>query len=138
MLSGDYQCYAYLAYDRGIDPHCRLCKTLSSQPAPAEDLEHVLTRCRATSDTRSFYTPGLLNTVASYFPKNKLLTSTAHHNLSQFILDCSSLNLSMDTRIPPNHPSFKLITRQCSIMINGIHKDRKRQLKAMVLLGSSH
>ena len=137
MLSGDYQCYAYLAYDMGIDPHCRLCKTLnSSQPAPAEDLEHVLTRCSATSDTRSYYTPELLNIVARYFPNNRLLTSIAHQHLTQFILDCSSLNLSMDTRIPPNHPSFTSITRQCSIMVNGIHKERTRQLKALGFLGS--
>ena len=135
MLTGDYQCYAYLAHDRGTDPHCRLCKALSNHPAPAENLVHVLTRCKATADTRSRYLPDLLNTVASYFPDSRLLNCISHDLLTQFILDCSSLNLSLDTRIPPNHPSFTIISRQCSVMINGINKDRTRQLKALGLLG---
>ena len=135
MLAGDYQCYAYLAYDRGTDPHCRMCHTLSSDPAPAEDMVHLLTRCKATADTRNRILPELLNIVAHSFPSNKLLNNTSHDLLTQFILDCSSLNLSVDIRVPPNHPSFTSITRQCSTLIHGLHKDRTRQLKAMGLLG---
>ena len=91
MLAGDYQCYAYLSHDRGLEPHCRLCKTISNNPAPAEDLAHVLTRCRATSDIRNKYIPDLFNTVASFLPSNRLLSSTTHEQLTQFILDCSFL-----------------------------------------------
>ena len=43
MLAGDYLCFAFLAHDRGIDPQCRLCHSHSYQPAPADDLEHLLT-----------------------------------------------------------------------------------------------
>ena len=138
MLAGDYQCYAYLAYDRGTNPHCRMCHILSrpsSDPAPAEDLVHLLTRCMATADTRNRILPELLNIVAHSFPSNNLLNNTSHDLLTQFILDCSSINLSVDIRDPPNHPSFTSITRQCSTLIHGLHKDRTRQLKAMGLLG---
>ena len=138
MLAGDYQCYAYLSHDRGLEPHCRLCKTISNNPAPAEDLAHVLTRCRATSDIRNKYIPDLFNTVASFLPSNRLLSSTTHEHLTQFILDCSSLNLPISMRIPPNHHSFTTITRQCSLMINGIHKERVRQLKGLGLTGSKY
>ena len=39
MLAGDYQCYAYLAQNRGLDPHCCLCRLqlLHHQPQ-AEDI----------------------------------------------------------------------------------------------------
>ena len=106
MLTGDYQCYAYLGHDRGLEPHCRICKNMSNKPAPAEDLAHVLTRCRATSDTRNKYIPDLFNTVACYLPNNALLSSTTHEHLTQFILECSSLNLPVDLRIPSNPPRF--------------------------------
>ena len=135
MLSGDYLCCASLAHDRGIDPQCRMCQVLSTHPSPTEDLVHLLTMCRATADTRNRILPELLNTVASSDPSNSLLTSTNHDTLTQFILDCSSLNLPANTRVPPNHPGFVNITKQCSNFINGIHKERTRQMKALGLLG---
>ena len=135
LLTGDYQCYAYLGHDRGLEPHCRLCKNISKKPAPAEDLAHVLNRCRATSDTRNKYIPDLFNTVACYLPNNSLLSSTTHVLITQFILEYSSLNLPVDMRIPPTHPGFASIKRQCSLMIHGIHKDRITQLKDLGLTG---
>ena len=134
MLAGDYQCYANLAADRGSDPSCRLCQSLSLPAAPAEDMVHVLTRCRATADTRSKYLPEVLNSVSLYFPNSKLLCNATHDVLTQFILDCSSLNLPSDIRIPNNHPGFTQITRQCSLMIYGIHRTRTKQLKVLGLL----
>ena len=134
MLAGDYQCYAYQASDRGLDPTCKICQSLGHHPAPAEDLVHIITRCRATADTRSRYLPELLNTVAKYFPTCNLLCNTTHDILTQFILDCSSLNLAPDTRIPSNHPNFTCITRQCSIMINSIHRHRTKLLKELGIL----
>ena len=88
MLAGDYQCYANLASDQDIEPHCRMCELLSSQPSPVEDLEHILTRCRATADTRNRIIPELLNTLAGYYPGNGFLTNITHATLTQFILDC--------------------------------------------------
>ena len=89
MLGGDYLSYATLAHDRGLEPHCRLCRELSHHPTPAEDLVHILTRCKATAETRCRVLPDLLNTVAKSLPDNKLLCSPTHEVLTQFILDCS-------------------------------------------------
>ena len=135
MLAGDYLCYVNLAHDRELDPHCRLCQALSGHPAPAEDLVHLLTRCRGTADTRNRAMPNLLNTISQHCPSNRLLVSPAHDLLTQFILDSSSLNLPTDIRVPPTHPGYVSITRSCSLLINSIHKNRTRQLKAMGLLG---
>ena len=74
--------------------------------APAEDLVHLLTRCKANADTRNRIMPELLNIVAHSFPSNQLLKNTSHDLLTQFILDCSSINLSVDICVPPNLPSF--------------------------------
>ena len=134
MLAGDYLCYAYLAHDRGLDPHCRMCQPISTHTAPVEDMVHLLTRCRATADTRCRVMPELLNTVAKFHPTNKLLSEPSHDHLTQFILDCSSLNLPSDIRVHPNHKGFYDITKQCIYLTNAIHKERTRQLKAMGLL----
>ena len=117
-----------------VNLHCRLCISLSKYQTPAETMEHLLTRCKATSDTRDGKLPDLLNIVARYSPSNRLLTNPAHSQLTQFILDCTSLNLSPETRISPSNPGFISITRQCSSLVYALHNDRKRQLKAMGLL----
>ena len=134
MLAGDYLTYANLAHDRGIDPHCRMCHLHSDHPAPTEDLVHLVVLCRATSDTRDRILPEILNTLATHNPTNRLLSGTSHMVLTQFILDCSSLNLPADTRIPQNNPSFTTITKLCSNLICALHKERTRQLKAQGLL----
>ena len=135
MLAGDLLCYSYLDHERGIDPHCRLCQALSPHPAPAEDYEHILTRCRATTDTRCSKLPGLYNTIAQFNEHHKLLTMSSHPVLTQFIIDCSSLNLPADTRIPSDHPGHAEISKQCSIFISAIVKERTRQLTTMGPLG---
>ena len=135
MLAGDYLCFDFLSHDRGLDPQCRLCQVLSDDPAPNEDYPHILAVCRATANTRSDKLPTLLNTVMQYSPCNIILDRPSPILLAQFILDCSSLNLPMDARVPPDHPGFTDMTRQCSLLINAIHKDRTRQLRAMGLLG---
>ena len=135
MLSGDYLSYVNLDHDRGLGPHCRMCQVISELPAPPEDLTHILTSCRATADTRTRIMPTLLNTVSDHYPRNRLLVSVSHEILTQFILDCSSLNLPNDVRIHPNHPGYLSISQQCSNLVYGIHKDRTRQLKALGLLG---
>ena len=135
MLAGDYLCFDFLAHDRGLEPHCRLCQMLCDDPAPVEDYLHIITGCRATANTRTDKLPTLLNIILHFSPNNSILDTPTSKLLTQFILDCSSLNLPPDTRIPPDHPGFTEIVRQCSIIINALHKDRTRQLKAMGLLG---
>ena len=131
MLAGDLLCYSFLAHDRGSDPHCRLCQALSPLPAPAEDYEHLLTACKATADTRDSKLPGLYNIIAQYFEQHRLLTMPSHSLLTQFIIDCTSLNLPADARVPPDHPGQPAITKQCSVVISAILKERTKQLKNM-------
>ena len=109
MLAGDYLCYVNLAHDRGIDPHCRLCQALSSHPAPAEDLVHLLTRCRGTADTRNRVMPNLLNTIAQHFPSNRLLTNPAHIQLHLYLI---RLHLSPVT--PVHHAEIVVSTLVCT------------------------
>ena len=134
MLAVDYLCYDHLGCDRGTDPCCRLCQTFSNHPAPAEDMVHLLARCRATEDIRNRVLPDLMNILAKFHLTNRLLSASSHDHLTQFILDCSSLNLPNDIRVPPNHMGFISITKQCSCLVFAIHKERTRQLKAMDLL----
>ena len=132
MLAGDYMCYSFLAHDQGTSPHCRLCLAVSPhQAAPAEDYEHLLTRCRATADTRNSRMPGLLNTVAQHCVHNRLLSQASHPHMTQFLIDCTSLNLPTDIRVPHDHHGYSEISRQCSIYINAIHRDRSKQLKLL-------
>ena len=133
MLAGDYLCYAYLARDRNSSPHCRLCQSLTSSPnpVPTEDMVHLLTRCRATTDTRTRILPDLLNIVRQYFPENKLPDSPSHYILTQFILDCTSLNLPQTVRISPSHPDLSQVVKTCSNLCFAVHKERIRQLKKL-------
>ena len=117
ILCGDYLCYDYLCHDRGSDPHCRLCSALSNHnTAPVEDIEHILTKCLATTETRENKLEILMNTIA--YPCDLVLNlNLTSKVLTQFILDFSSLNLPNDVRISPDHPAFTDITRQCSVAI---------------------
>ena len=66
MLAGDYPCQAFLY---GDSTACRLCQLYSpTHPAPTEDMTHLLTRCRATSDTRARVIPDMLNDYHSISP----------------------------------------------------------------------
>ena len=109
---------------------------LPSHPTPVEDYEHLLTQCRATADTREDKLATLINTVAYYtHNNNSILNNPPPSLLTQFMLDCTSLNLPTDMRIPPDYPGYIDIARQCSVTINAIHRDRRRQLNALGLLG---
>ena len=124
MLAGDYPCQQYLSFDRSQDPTCLICRT-----SKTEDMVHLLSMCRATGETRARIIPELLNTLSVYFPTNELLVSLSHAQLTQFILDPTSLNLPQDTRISPNHPALHLVLTICRKYCFAVHKDRARQLK---------
>ena len=115
MLTGDYPLYASLSHSCSCEPYCRICPNCSNSDTfqPIEDIIHVLTSCRATRNTRSRVFPDLLNTVADHFPTNNLLAKLSLVTTTQFIIDCSSLNLNNDIRNSPAHPPFILTTKQC-------------------------
>ena len=129
MLAGDYPCQAYLDSDK---PYCQLCKSLvSSNINQPEDMVHILTACRATSDTRCSLIPTLFNSVAQYFPFNGILAFPTQTQLTQFILDPSSINLPTMTRINPDQPGFPKVLTTCRNYCFTMHKERTRQLKQL-------
>ena len=130
MLAGDYPSYASISQSGSCEPYCRLCSNLGSSGI-IEDIMHILIARRATKDTRSRVTPDLLNTVADHFPTNKILVLPSPRTTTQFIIDCSSLNLDNGTRISQAHPAFTQITKQCSSYIFAIHSERLRQLRRL-------
>ena len=68
FLTGDYLSFESLANDRkSNDPHCRLCDS------NCEDITHILTECRSTSDIRERLFPELDNVVAAINPTSKIL-----------------------------------------------------------------
>ena len=129
MLAGDYPCSAYLATDRLQDPSCQLCQSLFPHyPSPAEDMVHLLARCRATADTRTRILPDFFNIISKHFPSNAILDHPNQTHLTQLILDPTSLNLPMSIRVSPDHPALYQILAVCRNICYAIHQDRNRQL----------
>ena len=132
MLAGDYPCFSYLGSDRRQDAGCRLCLAMSPhQPAPEEDMVHLLTRCRCTAFTRTRIMPDLMNLISLHFPSNDILAHPNHTHLTQLILDPTSLNLPMNIRISPDHPALSQILSLCRNLCFFIDKDRTKQLKSL-------
>ena len=134
MLSGDFPCYLHIATDRNQDPACRLCQHLfPEEPAPAEDMIHLLMRCRATADTRTRLIPELMNIVALESPNNDILSKPNHTHLTQLVLDPTSLNLPPSIRLSYDHPGLSKLLPMCRTLCYAIHKDRLRQLNQLRL-----
>ena len=75
------------------------------------ELEHVLVVCKATQLVRDRLLPELLNTVLSVQPSSSILLPNRDNLiLSQFLLDCTSVNLPETYRVPAHNPGmiFKL------------------------------
>ena len=128
FLTGDYPSYNRLARDRGTnDPYCRLCSS------PCEDTKHILTECRATADHREKLLPELLNTVASIDPFSKILdlSTLTTQVLTQFILDCGSLNLSNSYRLSYSHPHINEVFRLSRDWCFAINSARTKLLKTL-------
>ena len=132
MLAGDYPCFSYLGSDRHHYASCRLCLALSlHQPAPEENMVHLLTRCRCTASTRTRIIPDLMNLLSQHFPSNDILVHPNHTHLTQLILDPTSLNLPMNIRISPDHPALPAVLTMCRNLCFFIDKDRNQQLRLM-------
>ena len=127
MLAGDYPCQAFLYADSAA---CRLCQVYSpTYPPPTEDMVHLLSRCRSTSETRARVLPDLLNEISQFFPASPILDSPSHAVLTQFLLDPTSLNLPLSARVSTAHPALPTILTLCRNICFAIHKDRIRQLR---------
>ena len=108
------------AFDNGNNPQCKLCLF------PEETVEQVLTQCRATADTHGRLLPELMNTVLQVQPNCAILSTPLQlQYLTQFLLDCTSLNLPATFRVPAHNPHvFKIfaVSRNWCYAINSVRK----------------
>ena len=127
FLTCDYLTNERLAKDH---PHlsaaCELCLD------PTDSIEHVLASCRATAEVRNRLFPELVNAIVKVQPMCSLL----HYHpppdiLTQFILDCTSLNLPDSVRIPAHNPLTFLICKISRDWCNAISCERLRLLKML-------
>ena len=121
FLTGDYLTAERLAIDQAQSPKCKLCD------APVESIEHVLTRCLATAETRRRILPELLNIVSQVQPSCAILNLQQGH-LTQFILDCSSMNLPNCFRVPTHNPRISEIFKISRDWCYAIARERQRLL----------
>ena len=103
---------------------CELCGS------PVDSLEHVLVVCKATKEPRCRLLPELLNTVAAVQPLCALLEChSSPPILAQFILDCTSLNLPDNYRIPAHNPNISSVFKVSRDWSFAVGSERLRLLK---------
>ena len=94
MLSGDYYTYKMKADYQGGSPHCRLCQESSPNNENEEDIKHILTDCSAYSEVRERIFKEIEEICEKSSGGIKFNNMVKDKNqLTQFILDCSSINL---------------------------------------------
>ena len=92
MLTGDLYTYETKSKYQGGSPHCRLC---IEQGPKTENLVHIITECKAYKDVRIrilLQIEIVCTRAQSNINFRNILTN--NNQLTQFILDCTSLNLS--------------------------------------------
>ena len=125
MLAGDYFTYQVRASQSGGSSHCRCCNDPSK---PDEDIAHILLHCSAYIDIRE----RMLNEFRrlSENTNHKLIFDNLDAtNLSQFILDPSSLNLKH--RISVNDPYLSDFIQLSRDLCYSINKKRLETLKTL-------
>ena len=93
---------------------------------------HVLVSCPGNKAVRERLLPTLLNTVADVQPTCSILHR--YHEealLVQFLLDCTSLNLPSDLRIPAHNPGAARVFAVSRDWCYAIANDRSRQYKKL-------
>ena len=127
FLCGDFFCGERKAIDTpGSDPKCLLCL------APVESPEHILVLCTAASEIRQRLFPELLNVVSDVQPSCSILSNNTltSSELTQFLLDCTSLNLKESIRIPLHNPGIGKIFRLSRDWCFAVSNCRSRLLAA--------
>ena len=130
MLCGDYYSYAVRAAQSGGSSHCRLCGFHT------EDINHII-NCLETSKAK-FDTLGYLSNAVhqTKYPIN--FTSLSESKFfTQFILDCTSMNLPNQFRVNIRDPAVTNIFKAARKMVNSIHSERLRKLKKLENRNSS-
>ena len=109
-----------------VHPKCLLCL------APVESPEHILVLCTATSEIRQRLFPELVNVVSDVQPSCSILSNNTFTSseLTQFLLDCTSLNLKESIRIPLHNPGIGKIFRLSHDWCFAVSNCRSRLLAA--------
>ena len=123
FLTEDYLTAERLATNNGTNPACRLC------PASIESTVHILTNCSATVDIHHRLLPELLNVVCRVQPTSHILIDHSQY-LTQFILDCTSLNLPTAYRVPTHNPDVSQVFKLSRDWCYAVARERARLLKA--------
>ena len=133
MLSGDYYTYKLRSEYLGGTPYCRLCLEPPSKTEKIEDLEHILTECGSYTEVRKRILCEMEEICAhskTQLDFKLILKNPAQ--LTQFILDCCSLNLP--SRISSNDPIFSSVYQLSRDLCFSINKTRLNKLKVLKLL----
>ena len=124
FLTSDFLTAERAAMDQPtLNPACTLCR------APIESIPHILVQCRAMAEVRDRIFPELMNTVALVQPNSNILNTVTPTQLAQFILDCTSINLSENIRIPAHNPGVKHIYRISRDWCFAVANERSRLLQ---------
>ena len=128
MLCSDVYTYKLKSEYQGGSAHCRLC--LDPNHDNTEDLVHILTQCSFYTEVRSrilFQMEIICNKALHEINFKSILSSDSL--LTQFILDCTSLNLS--TRININDDICPLIFNLARDLCYSILKKRTEAIKKL-------
>ena len=103
MLCNDLYTYSLKANYQGGSPHCRLCQEPSADNTNSEDIQHILTSCRVYDEVRSSIFQEMEN-ICSVSPSQVQFQEIVKNQdiLTQFILDCTSLNLKSRINVRDN------------------------------------
>ena len=128
MLCSDTYTYEIKALYQGGSPLCRLCTGHPSGFKENENITHIVTQCDAYSDLRSriLHQMEVISASAKTEINFKQISSN-NRELCQFILDCTSLNLS--TRINEEDDICPRLFELSRDLCFGITKLRSQKLK---------
>ena len=112
-----------------LSPDCTLCN------APTDSIEHVMLSCLSTSEVRGRLFEELMKEVAKVQPSCSILQFHPPASvLTQFVLDCTSLNLPDSIRIPMHNPGISAIFRISRDWCYAVSSERSRLLRKLAKL----
>ena len=128
MLCSDTYTYEIKALYQGGSPLCRLCSGYPSENTQNENITHIVTQCDAYSELRGRILLQMEVLCASAKTTINFKQIQANNKeLCQFILDCTSLNLT--TRINEEDEICPKLFALSRDLCFGINKLRTQKLK---------
>ena len=130
MLCNDLYTYKMKSEYQGGSAHCRLCYDISQDMKYDEDIEHILTVCIAYTEVRSRILADMKKVCQNSNSGIDLEDMKENTKLlTQFILDCCSLNLPRRFNIN-DHDSQKIFQLSRDLCYH-IRKTRTEKLRLL-------